>query len=235
MAINRLTPIDFQNLLMQADYDLPKYGADGDFGPETSDAIEEWFNDGVDLVEAATAPEPGPPSGGGIVPEDWMPDCAMLRVIAHWTAGAYTVSSTDKQHYHIIVDGDGKLFRGDNSIADNVSTADDDYAAHTKNCNTQSIGISVACMAGAIESPFNAGRYPITQLQWETLAQVAAELCRKYDIAVTPYSVLQHGEVEDNLGIAQDGKWDICKLPWEPSWDTEQVGNDFRSRVTKLL
>lgn len=169
------------------------------------------------------------------VPDEWMQDVAMDRVIVHWTAGSYAVSATDREHYHIIVDGDGKLHRGDHSISDNVNTSDDDYAAHTKGCNTKSIGVSAACMAGAVQNPFNPGAYPLRQIQWQTLAAVAADLCRKYKIEVTPKTVLQHGEVQKNLGIAQAGKWDITKLPWATSMTASDVCDQFRSLVSKLL
>ncbi len=52
------------------------------------------------------------------------------------------------------------MVRGDHTIADNVNTADDDYAAHTRSCNA---GVSLACMAGAVESPFHAGKFPMTE------------------------------------------------------------------------
>lgn len=228
-----MTPIEFQQLLMRNGYKLPRYGDDGSWGEETAEACESWFDDGIDLTEN---PAPSPSPGSGIVPADWMPDCAMERIIVHWTAGAYAVSQTDVEHYHIVVDGDGRLVRGDKSIKANVSTSDaDGYAAHTKSCNSGSIGISAACMAGAIENPFDAGAYPLKPVQWETLAQVAAELCARYEIKVTPQTVLQHGEVEDNLGIAQDGKWDILKLSWEPGWSAADVGNAFRDEVTDRL
>ena len=67
------------------------------------------------------------------------------------------------------------------------------------------------------------------------MAEVVAELCNEYNIAVTPTTVLQHGEVEDNLGIAQDGKWDICKLPWNTGLNAKQVGDQFRAKVKELL
>jgi hypothetical protein len=47
--------------------------------------------------------------------------------------------------------------------------------------------------------------------------------------------VLQHGEVQNNLGIAQDGKWDICKLPWASSMSHKEVGDQFRSKVSQLF
>jgi hypothetical protein len=233
MTITKLLPKDFQQELINHGFNLPRYGADGYWGAETADACVEWFESDIDLSVAVVPPAP---PRDGIVPADWMPTCNMERIVIHWTAGSYNVGSTEKESYHIIVDGSGKLWRGDYSIKANVSTSDaDGYAAHTKSCNTGSIGISAACMAGAIENPFDPGAYPLTKLQWGTLAQIAAELCNKYDIPVTPTTVLQHGEVQKNLGIAQSGKWDICKLPWAGSMITEEVGNGFRIMVDERL
>jgi N-acetyl-anhydromuramyl-L-alanine amidase AmpD len=166
-----------------------------------------------------------------IVPASWMPNCSMKRIILHWTAGAHRASSLDLAHYHILIEDDGKLVRGTHSIKDNVSTADNVYAAHTLRLNTGSIGVSVCCMAGAVESPFNPGSFPMTQTQWETMSQVVAELCQVYDISVTPDTVLGHGEVTKNLGINQRGKWDPMVLPWDTSLSKKQVGDIFRQKV----
>lgn len=170
-----------------------------------------------------------------IVPRDWMPNCSMKRIILHWTAGGHKASSSDTGHYHILIEDDGKLVRGTHSIIDNVSTGDGNYAAHTALFNTGSIGISVCCMAGAKESPFNAGASPMTQKQWETMAQVAADLCDFYDIPVTPQTVLGHGEIEATHGKPQGGKWDPMVLPWKPSLSKTKVGNEFRSMVKSKI
>ncbi len=167
----------------------------------------------------------------GLIEESWMPECVMKRVICHWTAGTHTASEFDREHYHILIEKDGKLVRGVRSIADNVSTHDDVYAAHTKRCNTRSIGVSVCCMASAAHKPFNAGKFPMTKTQWNTLAKVTAELCDRYGIEVTPKTVLGHGEVQKNLEIAQDDKWDPMVLPWDPSLTIAQVGSELRNKV----
>jgi hypothetical protein len=229
--MDALKPTDFQKLLQSHGYPLPQFGADGYWGDETNAACAMWFRDGSDL----NADPPDVPASG-IVPIEWMPDCAMERIIVHWTAGSYAVSSTDREHYHVIVAGDGQLVRGDYSIKANVSTNDaDGYAAHTKSCNTGSIGISAACMAGAIEAPFKPGSYPLLEHQWLTLAAITADLCRRYHIALTPQTVLQHGEVQANLGIAQSGKWDVCKLPWLPNLSSAEAGEAFRQVVANYL
>lgn len=170
-----------------------------------------------------------------IVPGDWMPNCSMKRIILHWTAGGHKASTLDKAHYHILIEDDGKLVRGTHSIIDNVSTGDNNYAAHTALLNTGSIGVSVCCMAEAKESPFDAGAFPMTRTQWETMAQVAADLCDFYDIAVTPQTVLGHREVEATLSKPQAGKWDPMVLPWERTLSKTQVGNKFRSMVNSKI
>lgn len=227
------TPKDFQQSLKNAGFDPADI--DGLWGPMTENAVHNWFLDGRGIEMLHSAEPVEPPSVATVVPSDWMPDCDMDKVICHWTAGSYEASENDKEHYHILVDGNCRLVRGEYSIKANVSTSDSDgYAAHTKNLNTKTIGISACCMAGAVENPFNPGKYPLGGDQWDMLARVAADLCRFYEIKVSPTTVLQHGEVQSNLGVAQSGKWDICRLPWE-TWDKTKVGNDFRSRVSAYL
>jgi hypothetical protein len=171
----------------------------------------------------------------GIVPTDWMPNCSMKRIILHWTAGAHKVSDVDLAHYHILIEDDGNLVKGTHSIKDNVSTGDANYAAHVKGLNTGSIGVSVCCMTGAIERPFNTGSHPMNKKQWDTMAQVVGELCDFYDIPVNPGTVLGHGEVQGTLGVKQDGKWDPMVLPWDTGLTKKQVGDEFRAKVKTHL
>ena len=166
-----------------------------------------------------------------VVPEDWLPTAGPKRVVVHWTGGGRKASSLDQEHYHIIVQQDLKLVRGVHSIRDNDSTADGDYAAHALNCNTRSVGVSLCGMLNAQERPFIPGPHPITEAQWDLAAKVVAEVCECYDIPITPQTVLQHGEIAENLGIPQRDKWDVCRLPWKPEWTKSQVCGDFRRRV----
>lgn len=169
------------------------------------------------------------------IPPEWLPPCSMKRVICHWTAGGYRATSLDRAHYHLLIEGNGTLVRGSHSIADNVSTADGVYAAHTARCNAGSIGVAVCCMGGAQASPFHPGTYPMTRAQWETMAKVVAQLCQFYRIPVTPQTVLGHGEVEVYLGIPQHGKWDPMVLPWAPEMSRTQVGHHLRALVQRAL
>ena len=169
------------------------------------------------------------------IPVSWLPDVAMKRIIIHWTAGAHKANSIDRSHYHILVEGDGKLVKGTHSIADNVNTRDGRYAAHTLGCNTSSIGVSMCCMAGCREKPFYAGTHPMTEKQWYTCMNVCAILCQKYSIPVTAQTVLNHGEVQHNLGIAQRGKWDALVLPWATWLTKDQVGDLCRETIINYL
>ena len=182
---------------------------------------------------------PASTSTNNLVPESWLPDAPMNKVILHWTAGSYRAGGLDKFSYHILIEGDGKLVRGTFSIADNVSNLvwnPRSYAAHTKGTNTRSVGVSACCMAGARNSPtFSAGTAPMLELQWNRMVEVTAQLCTRYSIPVTDRTVLGHGEVQKNLGIAQSGKWDPMVLPWDLGASKEEVGERFRSKVKSLL
>jgi hypothetical protein len=171
-----------------------------------------------------------------MIPASWMPACMMKRVIAHWSAGAHKASALDREHYHIIFQGDGTPVRGDHTIDDNVNTADDDYATHTRACNQGSIGVSLACMAGAIENPFNPGKFAMTRKQWDAMTTGIAELCKRYAIPVTPKTVLSHAEVQGTLGIRQNGKWDFTRLPFDASIKgAKAVGDRMRAEVAAKL
>lgn len=224
---------------------------DGDAGPKTRAAVQAFQRgrglaaDGVvgpqtiKALQAATAEkaEPravAPPSG--IVPADWMPPARLERIIFHWTAGNHRASSLDRSHYHILIEADGKLVRGTPSIAANGIGGTGPRASHTLNANTGSIGVSLCCMAGAVENPFNAGKAPMTAVQWKTLADVLADLCRRYGIPVTPKTVLSHAEVEKNLGIKQRQKWDISRLAFDPSLvGAKACGDAMRAAVAAKL
>jgi hypothetical protein len=226
-----LTPKDFQQLLIDHGFSCGPYGADGYWGERTAGACEGWFDSGRDLEESVDPPV----AVGDIIPAGWLDSSDMTYVTLHWSAGAYTASAADKEHYHICIESDGTLVRGDHPIGDNVSTADDTYAAHTNQANTKNIGISCCCMAGAVESPFDAGKYPLTKKQWLIAAKVAAELGRHYGIAPDRTQMLSHGEWQSTMGVPQSGKWDVNKLPWSPGLDKSEVNDLWRSIVKEFM
>ena len=159
----------------------------------------------------------------------------MKRVILHWTAGADGVIGVESDAYHYIVGRDGTVTRGQDPIAANVPPlVPGQYAAHTRGCNSYSIGVSLDAMAGARERPFDPGRYPITETQLDAMAKLVAQLCADYAIPVTRRTVLTHAEVQPTLGIPQKNKWDITWLPGMAGpGDPVVVGDVLRQRIAR--
>lgn len=160
----------------------------------------------------------------------------MQRTITHWTGGGGRANSTDKKHYHKITEFDGNVVDGNEEIEDNIVTSDGDYAAHTRNLNTGSIGLSMAGMLDATEYPLNFGPSPITRVQFEAHCRLLAEIHRSYGIPVTGETCLTHAEVEPTLGVKQNNKWDLTVLEFEPNIrGAIPVGDYMRSRVRAYM
>jgi len=152
---------------------------------------------------------------------------SMKRIIIHWSAGTYTCSAVDKEHYHRIVDGKGVVHKGDHSIEDNLSTADGVYAAHTKGANAGAIGVAMAAMLDA-QGPGKLGKYPITKVQFDAMIAEVRKLVKQYNIPVTRSTVLTHAEVQDTLGIRQNGKIDIAfGIPGKPELKSARTCGDY--------
>lgn len=156
----------------------------------------------------------------------------LKRTITHWTAGGNRANDSDLEHYHFVTEHDGKVVKGREEPDDNIVTTDGDYARHVLNLNTGSIGVAMAGMHGAVESPFDAGPSPITEKQFEAHCLLLAELHRQYSIPITRTTCLTHAEVEPTLGVKQKGKWDITRLPFKPEIrGAIPVGDYMRERV----
>lgn len=230
---------EVQQRLISLGIPLPKYGADGDAGGETLAAINRALDE-LETLRGGSKPTQAPPKTSEkaefFVPADWMPAAKMDRIICHWTAGTHKATEFDRGHYHILIEADGNLVRGIPSIKLNEAPAKKGYAAHTLNCNSGSIGVSLCCMGGSVEAPFMPGKYPMTKAQWNRLTSVVAELCRKYGIKVTDRTVLSHAEVQHNLGITQKGKWDYTVLAFDLSVKGARAcGDKLRAEVLAKL
>lgn len=157
---------------------------------------------------------------------------SLVRVIMHWSGGRHSASELDRTHYHFVVEGDGTVVTGIPRPEDNISTNDGKYAAHTLSLNTGSIGVAMACMAGAKESPFSWGSAPITEAQVTAMCTLVKQLCTRYGILITRETVLSHAEVQPTLRVKQRGKWDIACLPGDTFVrDPVKVGDILRQRI----
>jgi hypothetical protein len=171
-----------------------------------------------------------------LVPDSWMPAVEMKRIHVHWTAGGHRANSTDLNAYHILIEGDGNVVRANKSIAANAPGSGMSPASHTKNANTRAIGVSMCAMREARESPFFGGSHPLTRTQWDVMIKVVAILAKKYNIPVTRQTVLTHAEVQPTLGIIQNNKWDINRLPFTNDFVGHYpIGDEMRRLVAVEL
>ena len=159
----------------------------------------------------------------------------MKRIIIHWTAGSYYPTEFEKSHYHFLVDGNGKIYSGKFKPQDNEICRVGKYAAHTGGGNTGSIGVAMCAMTGFVNAK-NIGKYPIKKLQFESCMKLCAELAKKYNITVSPKTVLTHYEFGlQNPKTTSAGKIDIIYIP-PYSWVAkEEVGSFVRTKIKWYL
>lgn len=152
------------------------------------------------------------------------------RITFHHTGGVYTPNARDKYCYHYLVDNKGKIYKGDFSVADNFNCTDNKYAAHCGEGNTKNIGIAF-CGNYHFSWKTKATSYPLTRIQLEAGFKLAAELCTKYNITISPETVFTHFEF-DQRKKKPEGKIDIIYLPPFPSVKINTVGSFIRNKVS---
>lgn len=150
---------------------------------------------------------------------------SLKRITFHWTAGTYKPNATDKNAYHFLIDGDGKVVKGKYKPTDNIDCTDGVYARHCGGGNTGNIGIAICGMA-------DAKQYPIKRIQIEAACKLAAELSKEYGIVVNSNTIITHAEFgERNPATTSKGKIDIINLPCVAVYGIGNVGNWIRNKV----
>jgi N-acetyl-anhydromuramyl-L-alanine amidase AmpD len=159
----------------------------------------------------------------------------MKKIIIHWTAGTNYPCSTDLEHYHYLIDKDGKLYNGKYKPEDNENCSDGVYAQHCGGGNTGAIGVSLCGMYVPAGSAVQKTKYPLTKTQCERAFNLIAELCKKYNIKITPETVMTHYEFgKKNPKTSSWGKIDISFIPFEPSLAPDMIGDYFRHNASAL-
>ena len=155
----------------------------------------------------------------------------LTKIVLHWSGGTYHPNQTDLQHYHYLIDKNGKIYEGKYKPEDNENCTDGKYAAHTGGCNTGAIGVSFCGMYNYIDRN-RIGNYPLTATQIEAGFKLCAELCKKYNIPITEKNVFTHYEFGKlNPKTSSYGKIDITYLP-SYSWvGKNDVGAFIRSKI----
>ena len=155
----------------------------------------------------------------------------MKKIVIHWSAGAYKTNMTDMQHYHYLIEDDGKIVNGIYKPEANLNCQDGVYAAHCGGGNTGAIGVALCGMAG-YKSPQNVGKYPLKQIQFERAYKLTAELCKKYALNINPITVMTHYEFgKRNPQTSSAGKIDINFIPYNPTLKPDEVGDFIRDKV----
>lgn len=147
------------------------------------------------------------------------------------SAGDYYPNKTDLEHYHYLIDKNGNIYLGQYTPEDNENCNDGKYAAHTGGGNTGAIGVSYCGMLN-FRSRNDIGTRPLTAIQLEAGFKLCAELCKKYDIPVTPSTVMTHYEFGvSHPNTSSRGKIDIIYLPSYAWVGKNDVGAFIRSKI----
>lgn len=155
----------------------------------------------------------------------------MKKIILHWTAGGPVPNAHDKECYHYLIDSIGKTHLGKFKPEANLQCRKGMYAMHTGGGNTNAIGLALCAMA-RYKNKFNQGNFPITKVQFEAAMKLAAQLCIKYNISITPNTVMTHYEFGlKNPNTSSHGKIDITFLAPYPWVAMEDVGSFIRSKI----
>lgn len=134
------------------------------------------------------------------------------KIYLHWTAGHY--GQYYLNDYHVAIDYDGKIY---------VDSPLDEVLAHTWKRNTGSVGITLACCAGATSADL--GDEPPTAEQIEAMAQAIVAVADGLWLTIDINHVMTHGEAADN----EDGIYpheEYGPKTTVERWDLEYLGTD---------
>ncbi len=144
------------------------------------------------------------------------------NIVLHWTAGNYLPSATDLEHYHYLVDGDGKIHTGKYEPNDNLKCTDGKYAAHCGGGNTGRIGVSLCCRKST--------KIPPTKIQVEAMCNLAAQLCTIYGLQ--PKDCITHAEFgQAHPKTSSYGKIDINWIPSAKVQGVKECGDYLRNKI----
>ena len=174
-----------------------------------------------------------PGSGGG--PQSSIPYTpgkgkSGRKIFLHWSAGGYNDAASA---YHSIVLGDGTVVRH--------TPYDQDKYSHTGGGNDNSVGLSIAAMAGATENNF--GSYPVKDIQIQKMVLEAAKLAVDWgwSEANIRNNVRTHGEWERYATRrghlpGKPQRWDLDKLyESDPNVDLSKDLSSGGDRLRKMI
>ena len=127
---------------------------------------------------------------------------------------------------------DGVILKGKFAPGDNLNCNDGKYAQHCGGGNTGAIGVSMCGMYVPKGVNIKETKFPLTRIQCEATFKLVAELCKKYNIKITPQTVLTHYEFgQAHPKTSSYGKIDIVYLHPFPEIDKKNMGDFIRNKI----
>lgn len=127
-------------------------------------------------------------------------------VLVGWTGGPHEATEEDRERFHVIVQGDGSLVGGDQ--------------APSADSSSDVITVAAACSAETM-----------TREQWNRLAAVAADLCERFELPITPKTVFSWAEAPEEFPGAED----ISRLAFDLSvTGAKSCGDALRARAIEI-
>lgn len=158
------------------------------------------------------------------------------RIHWHWTGSSYSVTWDVRRRYNNVFDKDGNEYDGGAPAQQQAAYMPYKVGvSHTLSGNTGAIGLAVAAMGNASEGGgrVDQGKWPLTWEGIDAMLKKTMDYCKVFGIKVSPWTTLTHAEVQTNIGIRQNGKWDIRCLPDNPTklLGTKECGDILRARM----
>ena len=161
----------------------------------------------------------------------------ITRIHWHWTVSGYKVTPRITNHYNGVFDFEGNEYDGGAPPQHQAEYSRHMGVSHSLSSNTGAVGLAVACLAGVKANwgsmTVDQGKYPVTWEGIDAMLEKTMELCEDFDIYPSPWTTLNHAEIQPNLGIRQKGKWDIQILPSTPNTilSAKAAGDMMRARM----
>ncbi len=156
-----------------------------------------------------------------------------MKGTIHWTAGNYTPSKYDKQHYHL-----GVAWKNSKAVPEKWHNYTD-LLGHCWNRNTDNIGIAICAMAGATEYDF--GKCPVREEQIIEACKCAAEISKLKKMKPADWKTHSEYAILDGYGPFSDDdemRWDLALfhpvIRWDEAQavaDTKRNGNWIRQQI----
>lgn len=156
------------------------------------------------------------------------------KIVAHWTAGYGYPNNEELEHYHYVIDREGKVHIGHYKPEDNNNCQDGKYAMHCGGGNTGAIGVALCGMLH-FDSKTKKSDCDLNITQFDSLYHLVRNLLDKYKIILSKSTVYTHAE----FGLANPNtesahKIDIIYIPHLKLYGIKECGDEIRKGIKTI-